>query len=188
MEGLISTIVVLYLVASMVGAVLKRLQQGPILDEPAMPTDQAERGEQQVRPAQKTAGKPREVVVIGIPPFPSEMQQPITGERALREVQPRSDELAPEAAEVSSLDPAVEQQVTAIESLGPSAIDEGLDREEDSYALHRMKQPSERQAAAGKARSPYRVATASEWRKAVILAEVLNKPRALRPYRPMGMR
>jgi hypothetical protein len=182
-EGLISIIVILYLVTSVIGAVLKRIQRGPILDEPTIPSG---RGKQQTRQPEEAVGKPRDVVVIGLPHLPSEGQYPTVGEGQLVEVMEESKESGSDVAEMPAEEMAEKPETFTEESWVSKPKDR--DRYEPYHARPRHPVMEARGQIGTKSRSPYWVATASEWRRAVVLAEVLGKPRGLEPFRPGGRR
>lgn len=184
-DGLISTIVAIYLVASVIGAVLKRLQQRSTQKEPLAPA-----GRGQPRPAEETVDDSREVVVLGIPYFPSETQEPMTGERRLievgGEVREGLSESQPDVANDSALDMAAEEETVDLDAW--STLEDEPDRAQRHFAHRDLRGLAARtvDSTEVKAKSPYWVASTTEWRRAVVLAEVLNKPRGLRPYRPVG--
>ena len=166
MEGLFGIIVMLYVVASVVGAVLKRMQQGPILDHPvfppsAKPQKQGQVGEEQPR-------EMGDVVVVAMPPV---ADTPPAMEGQLVEVFESTEE--PSFDSVES-DVADEQDIW-----------EGLGRSERDYDI--AAKPSSASGLGGT--TPAQGAqSAIDWRRAVILAEVLDKPRGIRPYRLPGAR
>ncbi|NMB11612.1 MAG: hypothetical protein GX977_04935 [Firmicutes bacterium] len=174
MEGLISIIVILYVVASVIGAILRRLQLGPILEEPTRP---AGPGKQQHRRLEEAGGKPRDVVVIGIPTPSPEGEYPTIGDGQ----EPDSNR-----AEVAAEEIAEESEPLIAESRLIAA--EKRDQDVSHYARPYRPAKKTRKRIRTKQKSPYRAGTASEWRKAIILAEVLGKPRGLEPFRPAGRR
>ena len=83
LEGLFGIIVIVYLIASVVGAVLKRMQQGPIMQEPVFPTRPQLQGQPE---------RPRPIETVSRPSIPSETLQPVLEDRQPVEVIETADE------------------------------------------------------------------------------------------------
>lgn len=181
LEGLFGIIVIVYLIASVVGAVLKRMQQGPIMQEPVFPTRPRLQGQPE---------RPRPIETVSRPSIPSETLQPVLEDGQPVEVIETADEdesyfgtIAPES-----------QAGDLVEDLEPKALKswsflEGewdWDGEIDDHDQERRARQGAGQMAA-RAKSPTWRVTAPQWSRAIVLAEILGKPRALRPFRPVGM-
>jgi hypothetical protein len=178
-EGLFGIVVIIYLIASVVGAVVKRMQQGPIIEDPVFPTRPQPQGQPQ---------SPRPIETVSMPSIPAETLQPAVEEGQMVEVLEVADgdesyfgTAAPES-----------QAGNLVEDLEPKALKswsflEGeWDEEVDDHDHgHRAWQESGQMPA--RAESPTWRATAPQWRRAIVLAEILDKPRALKPFRPVGI-
>ncbi|NLI74724.1 MAG: hypothetical protein GX369_08180 [Euryarchaeota archaeon] len=182
MESLFGMIVIIYLIASVVGAVLQRMQQGPIKGDETLPKRS---------PRQPSQAKP--VETVGPPSVPSETLQPTMGEGQTTEVfdMAEGDESDPIPVSASQVSDAVQGLESAVPKAPKSwSFVEGEWDWDEEIATHDKWRRTKQVAGAldVKAQSPIGEVTAGEWRRAVIMAEILGKPRALRPFRPVGMR
>ncbi|NMB25487.1 MAG: hypothetical protein GX986_08150 [Firmicutes bacterium] len=160
MEGLFGIVIILYVVGAVVGAVLKRMQQGPILDQP-----------------------------VFIPPAkPGEKQQ-----TEARELGDRDDVVvAPAVAESPTIDGQLVETFEVTEEAGQEldkfdlsdTVDEDMTWEMGELRQRRgVQSPGDRsRTVPSKAASRTVGLSATDWRRAVVLAEVLGKPRGLKPY------
>lgn len=176
MESLFGIIVILYLVASVIGAVLQRMQKGPITGDEAMP-----------KSLPRQPGQPKPMETAGIPSMPL---PPVAEDRQMVEVLDVTNE---DESHIDTLAPGsqVSDWVEDLEPVGQESwsFTEGewdWDEEMDTHDKRRKARQEAGQMAA-KAKSPAWRVTAPQWRRAVVLSEIMGKPRALRPFRPVGM-
>ncbi|NLA58610.1 MAG: hypothetical protein GX855_06895 [Firmicutes bacterium] len=150
MDSIIGLVVIVYLIASVVGAVVERLRRGSLpRDASPMPAGEVQRP--RVEPEER-GGVP-EVQETGTPPEPSPMAP-----TAAKPVDPRP---------VASRE-AGEMAWGMIQKLETATRQKTLpDPAQDRRSAHSPQRPVQ-----------------DGWRRAVVMMEIMDKPRGLRPYRP----
>lgn len=162
MEGLFGLLIILYVVGAVVGAVLKRMQQGPILDQPVL-IPPAKPGEKQPTKAPKQGEMDDVVVAPTVAESPTIDGQPVETFK-MNEETARFDE----DTDGFSLDDKAD------ESMARENWDQG--------------QPRKPKSSQGPSPMPTEATfrnvdlSTANWRQAVVLAEVLGRPRGLKPY------
>ncbi|NLV92096.1 MAG: hypothetical protein GX030_06855 [Firmicutes bacterium] len=173
MEGLFGLLVILYLIWSVVGAVLDKVRQGPVLSEPF--------------PTQETTGQ-EEVTVFPLEGIPSPERPEFSG--LPQGAEPEPDRAAEPEVTMPGPEPVLEPVMT---QEGPEDFGWEDDwTEEDDWSEFddretllpweetRGRRQVQQQAAGGRVPLP---ATPSQWQRAFVLAEILAPPLSRRRYR-----
>ena len=160
MDSLVGLAVIIYLIASVAGAVIERMRRGPLYED--LPTmTPGEGGRQPVEPE-----RPMEAAdADGTSQLPEPIQvEPVTAESA----EPRSTvfQNTREAASAMPEKSEIREPQAALSRTAAST--------QESSPVHPL-QPSQR---------PFR----SGWRRAVVMMEIMDKPRGLNPYLPPRLR
>ncbi|NLJ68986.1 MAG: hypothetical protein GX341_06655 [Firmicutes bacterium] len=174
MDGLIGIVVIIYLVASVVGAVVERMRRGPF--GKGLPTVPAGEGQRLPQDSEKPREAADAVGTSGLPEHrPVEPEWMESGARELAE--PGARELT-----VLEIGDQAAPRTAAFREANEGQADELVWEISEEW-----ERPVPRRAALAQGIRPVQSKgqdSRSPWRQAVVMKEVIGRPRGLDPYQP----
>ncbi|NLY30483.1 MAG: hypothetical protein GX047_07605 [Firmicutes bacterium] len=158
MDSLIGLVVIIYLITAVVGAVVERMRRGPLYEDlPTIPTGEGSRQSGEAEGPMEAADANG---TSGLPAPVSLPLEPVTAQ--LEEPGPAPLHQAGEMVWEMSSEQGIQEPEIATSSTAQSAAPA-----QESIAAHSR----QRRFHGG-------------WRRAVVMMEIMDKPRGINPYRP----